>query len=213
MSAISASCKWCGQEFSSKTRCEKHSKSCTPFACGHCDEKFKSKNALHEHAKKHRPRFQCDLCDTPIFKTSGLLEQHRAHVHEIPIKCSACDKIFKLPFVRDRHYETQHSDNPKFVCPCGLKFACRTHSQSHEETCVLSKRGATTAIKRRFEELSADTSDRNGACTQAFSEIRQGAKKRLECKCAECGLCLQDRDSLKRHVRKQHKGSVESVAI
>ena len=205
MTAITATCKWCKEESSSRTKCEKHAKTCRPFACGQCEEKYKSKSALQEHMKTHRQQFQCDLCDTAPFKTAGFLEEHRAHVHEIPIKCSACDKIFKEPWVRDRHYKVQHSDNIRFECPCGYKFHNSANLHSHEETCVLSKRGATKAIKRRFEELCADTEDRNAACTQAFSEVRQQAKKRLECKCEMCGLCFQNRESLKTHIRKIHK--------
>ena len=46
MTAIAATCKWCGQEFSSKTKYEKHAKTCRPFACGQCGERLKSKTAL-----------------------------------------------------------------------------------------------------------------------------------------------------------------------
>ena len=148
MTAIAATCKLCEEEFSSRTKCEKHAKTCKPFACGQCEEKFRSKTALQEHMKTHRRQFQCDLCDTAPFKTSGSLEEHRAHVHEIPIRCSACDKIFKAPWARDSHYETQHSDNFKFGCPCGYKFHSAAQLRRHEETCVVSKWGATKAIKR-----------------------------------------------------------------
>jgi hypothetical protein len=205
MTAIAATCQWCGQEFSSKAKREKHAKTCKPFACGQCEEEYKTKSALQEYTKTHRQQFRCDPCDAAPFKTSGPLEEHSAHVHEIPIKCSACDKIFKAPWVRDSHYEAQHSDNVKFGCPCGYKFHSGAKLRSHEETCVVSKRGATNAVKRRLEELSAATGDRTQACTQAFSEVRQAAKMRLECNCETCGLSLKNRDSLKRHIRKTHK--------
>ena len=155
--------------------------------------------------KTHRQLFQCHLCDTAPFKTSNSLEEHRAHVHEIPVRCSACDKIFKAPWARDGHCETEHSDNFGFACPCGHKFHNTANLRSHEEACVVSKRGATKAIKRRFEELCADTDDRNAACTEAFSEVRQQAKKRLECKCETCGLCLKSCDRLKAHIRQMLK--------
>ena len=205
MTAIAATCKWCGQEFSSKTKCEKHAKTCKPFACGQCDERLKSKTALQEHMKTHRQQFQCNLCDIDPFKTVAQLEEHCYRDHDIPIQCTACDKTFKDPYVRDRHVKVQHSDNPDFKCPCGYQFQDATKLKHHEEICVLSKKGATKAIKRKFAELCADTEDRNAACTQAFSEVRAEAKKRLECKCSHCGVCFANKDSLKRHIRKTHK--------
>ena len=212
MTAIAATCKWCGQEFVSKTKGEKHSKTCRPFACGQCDERLKSKTALQEHMKTHWS--QCNLCDRAPFRTVAQLEEHCYMDHDIPIQCTACDKTFKDPYAKERHVRVQHSDNSEFQCPCGLKLQDATKLQQHAEHCVLSKRGATSAIKRKFAELCADTSsgagnemeDRNAACTQAFTEVRAEAQKRLECKCSHCGVCFANKDSLKRHIRKTNKG-------
>jgi hypothetical protein len=104
MTAIAATCKWCGQEFSSKTKCEKHAKTCRPFACGLCDERLKSKTALQEHMKTHRQVLQCNLCDIDPFKIAVQLEEHCYRDHDIPIQCPACNKTFKESYVRDRRY-------------------------------------------------------------------------------------------------------------
>ena len=205
MIAIAATCKWCGQEFSSKTKCEKHAKTCRPFACGQCDERLKSKTALQEHMQTHRQQFQCNLCNIDPFRNVAQLEEHCYRDHNIPIQCTVCDKKFKEPWRRDYHYKAQHSETPKFACPCGLSFDYSANLRVHEDKCVLSKRGATSAIKRKFAELCADTEDRNAACTQAFSEVQAEAKRRLECKCSHCGVCFANKDSLKRHIRKTHK--------
>ena len=206
MTAIAATCKWCGQEFSSKTKCEKHAKTCRPFACGQCDERLKSKTALQEHMKTHRQQFQCNLCNIDPFRAAAQLEEHRYKDHGIPIQCTVCGKTFADPYAKARHVRVQHSENSEFQCPCGLKLQDATKLQQHAEHCVLSRKGATSAIKRKFAELCADTEDRNAAYTQAFSEVRAEAKKRLECKCSHCGVCFANKDSLKRHIRKTNKG-------
>lgn len=126
--------------------------------------------------------------------------------HEMPIACPLCDKTFTSLYGRDRHVEVQLSETWALKCPCGLKLQDAKKLEQHATHCVLSKRGATLAIKRKFAELCADTEDRNTACTQAFAEVRAEAKKRLECKCNHCGLCFADKESLKRHKRKTHKG-------
>ena len=205
MTAIAATCKWCGQEFSSKTKCEKHAKTCQPCVCEQCDEKFKSKSALQEHMKTHRQRWQCNLCDITPFKAKAQLEEHCFKDHNISIQCPICDKTFKDPYKRDRHVRVQHSDDPKFRCQCGYKFQDAAKLSKHEEKCVLSKKGATIAIKRKFADLCAEMDDRNAACTQAFSEVRAAAAKRFACKCAHCGICLASDESLKRHLRELHK--------
>ena len=98
--------------------------------------------------------------------------------------------------------KVEHCDFSDFKCPCGYSFPNKSNLQKHQESCVLSKKGATVAIKRKFAELCADTEDRNAACAQAFTDIRAEAQKRLECRCSHCGVCFARKDSLKRHLRK-----------
>ena len=49
---------------------------------------------------------------------------------------------------------------------------------------MVSKRGATQAIKIQIEELSEQMEDHNKACAMAFTEVREIAQKRLETVCA-----------------------------
>ena len=156
--------------------------------------------------KTHREVVQCDQCDM-TFKSIGLLDEHRASERGVPISCAVCSKVFTCVWSRDRHLSIQHTDNPRYACQCGYKFQDDKKLRSHQEACVLSKPGATRAIKRRFAELSADTDDRNGACTQAFSEVRQAAKLRLENRCDHCGICFASRESLRSHLSKVRRTS------
>ena len=202
MTAKPVTCKWCKQSIPSKTQYEAHAKTCRPFACGQCDEKFKSQTALREHTKKtHQQLIQCPLCDIDPFKSDAQLEEHCFRDHDMPIQCKFCDKTFTTPHKRDAHMKMKHCDSSDFKCPCGYSFPDQHKLKIHQEGCVLSKKGATVAIKRKFAELCANTEDRNAACTQAFSEIRAEAQTRLECRCSHCGVCFASKDSLKRHIR------------
>jgi hypothetical protein len=89
-------------------------------------------------------------------------------------------------------------------CDCGQAFVQKSNFDRHQDTCLLSKRGATKEIKRRFEQLSERMDDRNEACTMAFTEVREMAQKRLECVCASCTKHFKNDSSLKKHeCRKQ----------
>ena len=139
MAAIPAACRWCGLEFTSKSKCEKHSRSCRPFACGQCDEKFKSKKALHDHLKTHRQQWQCNLCSVEPFNSQRQLEEHCYRDHEMPIACPLCDKTFTSLHGRDRHVEVQHSETWAFQCPCGLKLQDAKKLEKHAEHCTFQE--------------------------------------------------------------------------
>ena len=217
MTANPVTCKRCKRSIPSKTQYEAHAETCRPFACGQCDEKFKSRAALREHTKNtHRQLIQCPLCDIAPFKSDAQLEEHCFRDHDMPIQCKFCDKTFTTPHKRDAHMKMKHCDSSDFKCPCGYSFPDQHKLKIHQEGCVLSKKGATVAIKRRFAELCASTGsacafganempevlDRNAACTQAFSDVRAEAQMRLACKCSHCDVCFANKDSLKRHLRK-----------
>ena len=111
-----------------------------------------SGEAYRAHCSTCKP-YACNQCDM-AFKTTGLLDEHRASKHGVPISCDVCSKVSTSVWTRDRHHRIQHTDSPQYACLCGYKFQDEKKLRSHQEDCVLSKPGATRAIKRRFEELS-----------------------------------------------------------
>ena len=44
--------------------------------------------------------------------------------------------------------KVKHCDFSDSKCPCGYSFPNKSKLQTHQEGCVLSKKGATVAIKR-----------------------------------------------------------------
>ena len=145
--------------------------------------------------------FPCTTCDKTFTSSRNLRKHQNIHSGGRPFQCKFCDKTFTTPRKRDAHVKVKHCNSSDFKCPCGYSFPDQHKLKIHQEGCVLSKKGATVAIKRKFAELCANTEDRNAACTQAFSEIRAEAQTRLECRCSHCGVCFASKDSLKRHLR------------
>ena len=69
--------------------------------------------------------------------------------------------------------------------------------------CIAAPPGAAKAVKRRFEEISAETpEDPTGAALQALGEITAAAKARLAKTCGSCGAPFANAKSLSRHKRK-----------
>ena len=200
--AIPMTCKRCGEEFASKTKQYIHSKTCLAYKCEQCDVRCKTKKELEKHIKDtHRKRFICDLCpeDEPPFMSENALMNHRQRKHDIAILCSLCGESFTDAYHRDRHTREKHDGVVERRCDCGETFVQKGNFDRHQNTCILSKRGATQAIKRKFEELSEQMDDRNAACTQAFADIREMAQKRLECVCKDCAKHFKNEASLKKH--------------
>ena len=196
-------CKRCGEEFAIAYQ-RIHDRSCRGYKCKQCDAHCKTKKELEQHIKEnHRKRFVCDLCNTPPFMSERSLLDHQKRAHSINILCSLCGKSFSGAFQRDRHMSEQHnsaaSAGTEWMCGCGKTFCRSNELDRHQIGCILSKKGATIAVKRRFQELSDQTEDRNAACTQAFEEIRRMAEKRLECTCKDCGKHFKNEASLRKH--------------
>ena len=200
--AIPVTCKRCGEEFASKTKQHIHSKTCLAYKCEQCDVRCKTKKDLEQHVKDtHRKRFTCNLCpeEEPPFMSENALMNHRQTEHDVAIVCSLCEESFTNAYHRDRHTREKHDGMAERRCDCGDMFNRKGNFDRHQDTCLLSKRGATKAIKRRFEELSGTMDDRNEACTMAFTEVREKAQKRLECVCADCTKHFKNDSSLKKH--------------
>ncbi len=207
--AIPVTCKRCGDEFASKTKLLLHNKTCLAYRCEQCDVRYKKKKDLEKHVKDtHRKRFTCDLCPEaePPFMSENALINHQQTQHDIAILCSLCGESFTDAYHRARHTREKHDEQGgvELICDCGDTFNRKDNFDRHQDTCMLSKRGATKAIKRRFEELSGQMDDRNAACTMSFAEVCEMAQKRLECVCASCTKHFKNDSSLKKHeCRKQ----------
>ena len=196
-------CKRCGEEFASKTKQYIHLKTCLAYKCEQCDVRCKTKTELEKHVKDtHRKRFACDLCpeDEPTFMSVNALMNHQQTQHDVAILCSVCGESFTDAYHRDRHTREKHEEGGvELICGCGDKFNRKGNFDRHQGTCILSKRGATQAIKRKFEELTGKMDDRNEACTMAFTEVRERAQKRLACVCEDCTKRFKNEASLKKH--------------
>ena len=164
---IPTTCGVCGLVLPSKIQHHMHIKTCKPkFPCDKCELVFDSKKELIAHEKTHR-RFLCTKCDTAPFFSEGALEHHTKLAHEGVIACPHCPKTFTEIHNRNRHVQKFHAKEP-ISCACGLEFRDEAKKDAHELTCVISKPGATAAVKRRFAELTETTDDRGAALTQAF---------------------------------------------
>ena len=122
--------------------------------------------------------------------------------HDGVITCPHCKKTFASAYTRNEHVRNLHGSET-FSCACGLEFRSQAKKDAHELTCVISKPGATAAVKRRFAELSEETEDRGVALTQAFQEVRDEATEKRALLC--CNVAFANAKSLKRHWRKMHK--------
>ncbi len=201
--AIAVTCKRCGEELASKTKHYIHLKTCLAYKCEQCDVHGKAKKELEKHVKDtHRKRFTCDLCpkDEPPFMSENALMNHQQTQHDVAVLCNVCGESFTDAYHRDRHTREKHEEGGvELICDCGETFNRKGNFDRHQVTCILSKQGATKAIKRRFEELCGKMDDRNAACSQAFREVREMAQKRLECVCKDCTKHFKNETSLKKH--------------
>ena len=102
------------------------------------------------------------------------------------------------------------------ACACGQTYVKKWQLDRHEQECPVSKIGAKIAVKRKFNELIAETTeesrieyDASAMALKAFDMVREAAEKRIKAASSEfvCGVCqtkLGNKDSLKRHMRKMH---------
>ena len=199
---IPTTCGVCGLVLPSKMQHHTHIKTCKPkFPCEKCELIFEAKKELTAHEKTHR-RFLCTKCDTAPFFSKSALEFHTKLAHDGVITCPHCKKTFASAYTRNEHVRNLHGSET-FSCACGLEFRSQAKKDAHELTCVISKPGATAAVKRRFAELSEETEDRGVALTQAFQEVRDEATEKRALLC--CNVAFANAKSLKRHWRKMHR--------
>ena len=194
--------KICSESFPSKLQLRAHARTCKPpFTCRSCETVFPSARLMAAHEMTHR-RFTCHQCDTAPFYSSGALEDLARIAHASLIPCPHCENKFGATHNRDKHVRKLH-DKEVQSCACGQEFRDAAVKDEHELTCVVSRPGATIAIKRRFSELCEQDGDRNMAIATALREVRDEAAQKLVLRC--CGVLYASPDSLRRHKQKKHR--------
>ena len=118
------------------------------------------------------------------------------------IACPHCDKKIVATQHRNQHVKRFH-EKTMISCACGQEFSDEAVKDEHELTCVVSRPGATVAIKRRFSKLCEQGGDRNMAIAMALREVRDEAAQKLVLRCR--GVLYTSPDSLSRHKRKKHR--------
>ena len=133
--------------------------------------------------------------------SENALINHRHTQHDVAIVCSLCGESFTDAYRRDRHTREKHDDQGEvtLICDCGRSYNRKENFDRQQDTCLLPSRGATKAIKSKFEQLSGTMGDRSEACTMAFAEIREMAKKQFECVCRGCAKHFKNEATLEKH--------------
>jgi len=193
-------CAVCGKTLPSKSALRVHNQTCKAnFACEQCTAAFRNITSLREHQKTHRVRFLCDQCDTEPFFSQARLDDHKRLGHGGEHRCT-CGKSYSSADHLKRHMKACTATGPSLVCDCGAALQDMKKFNEHQERCVLSRPGATAAVKRRFEEVEGD--DREAAALQALGDVAAAARAKLAMTCARCGVSFNHKCSLKRHREK-----------
>ena len=153
-------CKVCGETLPSKNALRMHRQTCkADFACEQCTAAFRNITLLREHQKTHRVRFLCDQCDTAPFNSQGALDTHKGRHHDVEIK-RACGKAYSSADHLTRHMKACTATGPSLVCDCGAALQTMDKFHAHQEGCVLSRPGASRAVKRRLTAAVAPGRER-----------------------------------------------------
>ena len=199
---IPTPCEVCGKTLPSKCAYLLHRKACkAELACGQCTERFRNKTLLLAHQKVHRARWVCAQCETAPFCSQGSLNDHLRLAHGAEHTCP-CGKRYSSNDHLVRHMKACTAMGPALVCDCGVALQTMGEFHDHQEGCILSRPGATTAVKRRFSEIAASGEDSEAAALEAFDEVARAAWAKLATTCAKCGGSFANAASLGRHKRK-----------
>ena len=111
------------------------------------------------------------------------------------------------PKHRDDHVKNKHDTEKANTCACGASYVKKWQLERHEQDCVVSPIGAANAVKRKYAELVQDKTreeDVAALSTEAFNMVCAEAQKEMQVSCETCGAPYGNRESLKRHIRKEH---------
>ena len=212
-------CDKCGESYPSIIKFNAHRSTCKKYKCLKCNLCFITAKELEKHAGTHRVRCICDQCETEPFHTADQLENHKKIAHEVAIKCPHCPKTFCRVDIRNQHIK-KHTETAN-KCACGATYVQKWQLERHEQECIVSPIGGPKAVKRKYKELVDNASpeqelDVAVLALKAFDMVQEGAQKKLKqlssnvC-CDTCGTSFKNKESLKRHNRKQHPRSTGSL--
>ena len=112
----------------------------------------------------------------------------------------ACGKKYSSADHLARHTKACVATGPSLVCNCGAPSQSMDEFHARQEKCVLSRPGASRAVKRRFSEIADE--DREAAALLAVAVVAAAARAKLAMTCARCGVSFNHKCSLKRHREK-----------
>lgn len=84
-----------------------------------------------KNINKISPKHQCDVCGK-IFKKPYLLQRHRRiHTNERPYKCDLCEKSFSQKVTLQMHGKSHTGDRPYKCTECDYSFTQKCNLQTH----------------------------------------------------------------------------------
>ncbi|KAK3908337.1 Zinc finger protein Xfin, partial [Frankliniella fusca] len=119
------SCKYCGKQFSRKSRLIVHTRTHTgekPFKCDRCSARFIRKAHLVQHIRRHtgeRP-YECAHCNAKFIQKSELVTHIRIHTGEKPFGCNGCERRFTQGSNLARHVRRRR---PVAFEECSIKVS------------------------------------------------------------------------------------------
>lgn len=146
-----------------------------------CNFKTYSKQSLVGHKNMHKRKrgeaskvFFCEQCGTE-FCDKNTLEGHIRFMHEHKtdnITCDQCGKYFRRRANYKKHYNKEHSTDPKFNCSqCGKRFKTVEHVKKCENkhngiypyNCHICGKGMVNKMKME-DHIRVHTGERPFSC-------------------------------------------------
>lgn len=194
-------CVKCTLMFSSHTDLLHHSNSHGPnnnlrlYHCGYgnCFQVSKTANLLLRHIDlKHgncRQPFACGICGQK-FDTVADFERHRDAMHQNPLLCIECDRLFGSESEIVKHYKTGHGDNTKPKKSTKPKLPALTLFERKN----LEKKAAQTYVCKICLIEFKDPVDAKYHVNHHHPDVRHRS-------CEKCGRTFVRRTDMLRHAR------------
>ena len=180
------------------------------FICNICSKRFQSNRSLSSHKWTHKPKtkLMCEEC-AKTFSNKFDLEMHMQSVHNhapdknsnLVFKCTHCIEQFSNHmdlFAHVKEHVREKKESSKLCETCGRNCpnlkAYQAHIKTHND---VVKNFICTVCEKRFAK---------GFLLAQHSHIHTGIKI---FKCDLCEKSFAKRDSLRIHIKKNHKAITE----